>query len=415
MRRVLLTLALSVVLVTSVTGAGEIKPLKIGVLASLTGVYAGGGWLGIEGVKLALEGVNFEIAGRPVQLFIEDSSANPTMVVQKARRLAEREKVQLILGPLSGGEGMALKDYADRIPNVTIIVSAAASEDITMRGIKDNVFRTAMSGSQVMFPFGKYAYEKLGIKRIATLGDDYAFPYSQVGGFLSTYLLAGGECVARIWSPLGTTDFSSFIAQIPTDIDALLVTLGGSAGINFIKQLKEYGLKDKVKILGESILVDPVVLSQTGEDLVGVLAASHYAQDLPYKEFKDFDAEFVERNGLPSSLWAADYYISARVAIAALQEINGNIEDQAAFRAALRKVKMDTPRGPFAFDDNRQSILTTYITQVKEIDGQYRNVPLESFPNQDQFGPFDPDWYQAQPPFGRDTPTLDLLKSAKYR
>jgi len=391
-------------------------PLKIGVLVPQTGAYAGGGWLATEGVKLAFESVNNEIDGRPIQLFIEDSAANPTMAVQKAKRLVEREKVQLILGPLSGGEGMAIKDYAKQIPNVTVIVAGAAAEDITMRGLQPNVFRTSYSGSQVMFPFGEYAFKEMGIKKLAVFSPDYAFTFSQVGGFLSTYIRAGGEVVARIWPPLGTTDFSSFIAQTPKDIDALLVTQGGSDGINFMKQLREFGLRDKVKILGGSIFVDPVVLSQVGDDLVGVMAGSHFAQDLPYKEFKEFDEAYRERSGgTPPSLWAADYFIATKVAIAGLQAVKGKLEDQKAFREALSKVKMDTPRGPFAFDEFRNVVLTAYITEVTKVGKEFRNVVKHSFPNSDQFGPFDPDWYQTQPAFDRTNPSVETLKNAKMR
>lgn len=390
--------------------------LKVGVLAPLTGTFAGGGWLITEGVKLAFENVNNEVAGRPIQLFIEDTGARPDMAIQKTQRLVEREKVQLILGPLSGGEGMAMKEFSDKIPNVTIIVAGSASEDITMRGIKENVFRTSYSGAQVMFPFGKYAYEKLGMRKIAIIASDYAFPHSQVGGFLSTYLLAGGQVTSRIWVPFGgPVDFSSYIAQIPRDIDGLFVGLGGTDAINFVKQFKEFGLLGKIKILGGSIFVDPVVLSQVGADLVGVHSGSHYAQELPYPEFKSFDEAFMARNKLPSSLWAADYFVATQVAIEALKAVGGKIEDQKAFREALSKVKLNTPRGPFEFDKYNNVVLTSYITEVRKVGDQYRNIVIESFPKQDQFGPFDPTWYQAQPPFGRDTPTLELLQKAVFK
>ncbi|TVQ39475.1 MAG: hypothetical protein EA384_06375 [Spirochaetaceae bacterium] len=396
--------------------APEGDVLKVGVLAPLTGVFAGGGWLIVEGVKLAFEGVDYQVGGRPVQLFIEDTGARPEMAIQKTQRLVEREGVQLIIGPLSGGEGMAMKEFADRIPNVTVVVAGAASEDITMRGIKPNVFRTSYSGAQVMFPFGEYAYNELGMRQVAVIASDYAFPHSQVGGFLSTFLLAGGEVPARIWVPFGgPVDFSSYIAQIPRDIDGLFVGLGGTDAINFVQQFKEFGLLGQIPILGGSIFVDPVVLSQVGEDLIGVKAGSHYAQELPYPEFRAFEEAFFARNQMPTSLWAADYFVATQAVIAALEEVGGRIEDQAGFREALRNVELDTPRGPFRFDEFQNVVLTARITEVRKIGDQYRNIVIKNVPDQDQFGPFDPDWYQAQPPFGRDTPTLPMLRQAVFR
>ena len=124
-----------VVLLVALLGAGVLaaEPIRVGVLVPQTGAFAGLGADGVEGVKLAFEEINYEIAGRPVQLFFEDTAADPTLAVQKTQRLVEREKVQLILGPLSGGSGLAVKEFAPRVPDVTIIVAGSASEDITMR------------------------------------------------------------------------------------------------------------------------------------------------------------------------------------------------------------------------------------------------------------------------------------------
>lgn len=399
-------------------GAGlaqRAEPIRVGVLLPMTGVFAAGGADAHEAVRLAFEGIDYEINGRPIQLFFEDSQANPTAAVQRASRLVEREGVQLILGPLSGSAGEAIKEYADRIPHVTVIVAGAAAENITMRGIKDNVFRTTYTGAQVMFPFGKFVHDELGYKRVATLAEDYAFPYSQVGGFVSSFILAGGEVPRRIWVPLGTSDYSSVIPQIPNDVDALLVALGGTDAINFLRQARDFGLLDRMNILGGTIMVDPTVLQAAGDLVEGVYTGSHYAQELPYPEFEAFNSAFRERTGRTASLFGADYYIAAQVAIEALKAVDGRIEDQQAFRNALRAVRINTPRGPFRFDEYQQAVLTVYITQVRFVDGEYKNVVIHTYPDSTQFGPFDPEQYQAQPPFDRTNPTVETIRNMKLR
>ena len=85
---------------------------------------------------MAFEQIGEEICGKKIELYYEDTAADPDLCIQKVSRLVEREGVDIILGPLSGGEGTALKDYADNIPDTTIIVAGAASEDITMRALK---------------------------------------------------------------------------------------------------------------------------------------------------------------------------------------------------------------------------------------------------------------------------------------
>lgn len=393
--------------------AFAVDPIRIGVLVPLTGPFAALGADAVESTKLAFEEIDYKIGKRPIQLFFEDSAGNPALAVQKTQRLIEREKVQLILGPMSGAEALAVKDMADRIPNVTVVVAGAASENVTMRGIKPNVFRTSYTGAQVMFPFGKYVYEKLGYRKVAVLGGDYAFPHTQIGGFAASFMLAGGEITKRFWAPFAATDFSSIIAQIPKDNDALMVVLGGTDAVNFIKQFVEFGLHGKIKLLGGSVFVDPIVLQTSGKFLEDVLSGSHYAQDLPYPEFKRYNDEFVKRVGRNSSLHAADFYIGSKVAIDALGKVKGKIEDQKGFREALLKVKMDTPRGPFEFDKYHNVVLTSYITRVKKNGEDYKNIVIEKYPKVTQFGPFDPDWYQSQPSFDRTNPTPETIKNAK--
>ena len=392
--------------------AAEGDTIKIGVLVLLTGAFVALGVDGMEGTKMAFEQIDYKIGGKTVELFFEDTAADPDLCIQKTSRLVEREGVDIILGPLSGGEAVALKDYAPQIPDTTIIVAGAASEDVTMRGVPDNIFRTAYTGAQTMFTFGDYVYDELGYKKIVTLAEDYDFPFSQVGGFLLNYVRKGGECLDRLWVNVGTTDYSSIIAQIPADADAIYVALGGSDAINFINQFHDYGLD--IPILGGSITIDTTTLaSEAGYLLEGVYAGSHYAQVLPYPEFEQFDADFSERYGRPSSLFAADYYIGAEVAIKALEAMEGDISDTEAFRQAILDVKFDSPRGPFSFDEYHNVIENVYITQVQNIDGELRNVVVETYENQTQFGPYDPEWYQSQPSFDRVNPTIESIMSAE--
>ena len=386
--------------------------IKIGVLVPLTGAFAALGVDGMEATKMAFEQIDYKIGDKTVELFFEDTAADPDLCIQKTSRLVEREGVDIILGPLSGGEAVALKDYAPQIPNTTIIVAGAASEDVTMRGVPDNIFRTAYTGAQTMFTFGDYVYDVLGYKKIVTLAEDYDFPFSQVGGFLLNYIRKGGECLNRLWVNVGTTDYSSIIAQIPADADAIYVALGGSDAVNFINQFHDYGMD--LPILGGSITIDTTILtSEAGHLLEGVYAGSHYAQVLPYPEFTKFDTDFSDRFGRPSSLFAADYYIGSEVAIQALNAVNGDLSDKEAFWDAILAVKFDSPRGPFSFDEYHNVIENVYITQVQNIDGQLRNVVVETYENQTQFGPYDSEWYQSQPSFDRENPTIESIMSAK--
>jgi hypothetical protein len=162
---------------------------------------------GADGIKLAVDEFGGKVAGRPIQIFTEDSAADPDKAIEKTRALVKRDGVQLILGPLSGAEGEAVKKNADEWSNTAIVVAGAAAADITMRGVKPNVWRTSYTGAQPMFPLGEWAF-KNGYKRVAIVAEDYAFPYAQVGGFMLTYCHAGGKVVKKFWIPLGPSGVS---------------------------------------------------------------------------------------------------------------------------------------------------------------------------------------------------------------
>lgn len=391
-------------------------PIKIGVMLPLTGVYASGGEDGMVSVRLAVEAVGGQIAGRPIELIFEDSAADPEKALEALERLVVREGAQLVLGPLSSGAGLAVKENASKYPNTTIIIAGAAADDITLRDIQPNVFRTTYTGSQVMFPFGRFAYEELGYRRIVTLAADYSFPHSQIAGFASGFIAAGGEITNRIWVPLGTSNYASIMPQlIASNADAIFIGLGGTDAINFLNQADTVGLLDRIEIIGGTIMVDPTVLQTAGELVEGVYTGSHFSQALTHDEFVQFDQAFrAATNNRVPSLFAADYYIAAEVALAALEAVNGNIEDQAAYREALKGIEMMTARGPLKFDDYHQVVLTTYITQVQEVDGEYRNVVIYEYPDSSQFGPFDPEWYIAQPSPSRIHPTAEAILNAVY-
>ncbi|MFP4538350.1 MAG: ABC transporter substrate-binding protein [Dichotomicrobium sp.] len=384
--------------------AQDEEPIRIGVMSSLSGAFAQMGEDGIDGVRMALEEVDNEIAGRPVELFIEDSAMDPSTAVEKTRALVNRDGAQLVLGPLSGAAGLAVKNGADEFPDATIIVAGSAAEDITMRGVAPNVFRTSYTGAQPTFPLGDYAYDQ-GYRNVAIVAEDYAFPYAQVGGFMKTFCALGGTVSEKFWVPIGTSDYSSIVAQIPQDIDALFVALGGTDAVNFIKQMDEFGLLDQVDILGGTVTVDGTQLASIGPLMDGVVSGSIMSGQLESEAFKDLDRRFQELRGRPPSLFVENYYRAAKWAILALQDIDGRIEDQEAFREELLQTSFHAPGSFVSFDEYHNVVPDVYLNRVQEVNGQWRNVPIRTYARVSQFWTFDPEEYQAAPAYDSDTPS----------
>src|SRR3546814_11826763 len=89
----------------------------------------------------------------------------------------------------------------------------------------------------------EYVYNEKGYRKLAVLAEDYSFPYTQVFGFLEPFCRLGGEAPleARFWVPIGNKDYSSVIAALPDDVDAIYVALVGPDAVNFLTQYGQPG------------------------------------------------------------------------------------------------------------------------------------------------------------------------------
>ena len=368
------------------------QPVKIGLLATLEGPFAAGGADGMRGAELAVKQRGGVVAGRKIEIIKGSSDAKPDVAVNATRKLVEQDKVDIMVGPLSGGEGIAVKDYSKTQPNITFINGSSGAQAATLVNPSQNFFRFNMEGAQWMVGLGKAALDR-GYKRMMVIAEDYAFPYSQVQGFMSEYCKLGGKVPEKAWVPLGGKDYSSVIAKIPKDVDALLVVLGGADAVNFLTQYENAG-GDK-PIVGGSITVSQDILNYKGkrrDSLVGTLSAGPVADAYDGAEWKAFVADYqktypVSAGGFPSpSLFAYVYYQNMKAALDGLDVVKGDLSGgQAKYREALSKMVLKTPTGDVRLDSNRQAIGTTFVTEVvKDAQGNLFNKVHRKIDNVDQ-------------------------------
>ena len=367
-------------------------PIKIGVLATLEGPFAAGGADGMRGAELAIKQRGGMVAGRKIEMVKASSNANPDVAVNAVRKLVEQDKVDIVVGPLSGGEGIAVKDYSKTQPNMTFINGGSGAQATTLVNPSPNFFRFNTEGAQWMVGLGKAAIDK-GYKRVMVIAEDYAFPYSQVQGFMAEYCKLGGNVPVKAWVPLGGKDYSSVIARIPNNVDALLVVLGGSDAVNFLNQYEAAG--GYKPMMGGSITVSQDVLNYRGkrrDSLVGTMSAGPYADSFDGADWKAFVADYrknfpVSAGGYPSpSLFALVYYTNMKAALDGLEAVKGDLSGgQAKYREALSKLELKMPTGTVRLDANRQAIGTTFVTEVvKDAKGDLTTRVLRKVDNVDQ-------------------------------
>lgn len=393
-KRVLMRSVLGAAALVAVCGGAFAQgaPIKIGLLATLEGPFAAGGADGMRGAELALIQRGGMAGGRKVEILKASSNANPDVAVNSTRKLVEQDKVDIMVGPLSGGEGIAVKDYSKTQPGVTFINGGSGAQATTLVNPSPNFFRFNTEGAQWMVGLGKAAMDK-GYKRVMVIAEDYAFPYSQVQGFMAEFCRLGGKVPVKAWVPLGGKDYASTIARIPKDVDALLVVLGGADAVNFLNQYEAAG-GDK-PMMGGSITVSQDVLNYRGkrrDSLVGTIAAGPLADTFDGAEWKAFVADYqknfpVSKGGFPSpSLFALVYYLNMKAALDGLDAVKGDLSGgQLKYREALSKLVLKGPTGDVKLDGNRQAIGTTFVTEVvKDSKGELSTRVLRKVDNVEQ-------------------------------
>lgn len=354
--------------------------IKIGLLAPQEGVFTEPGTDGIRGFELALNKYGGEVAGKKIEWVLGPTDATPDTALRQARRLIEQEGVDFILGPLSGSEGVALRDYAKTIPDSTIINAASGALETTYVDPAPNFFRFHPDGAQWGYGLGSYVVNEKGWTSVATIAADYSFGYTNFLGFAVDFCKAGGEIVERFWLPLGSGDFASIIAALPQDVDAIYLGVGGTDAINFLNQYEQAG--GDTNIIGGTIMVDQTVLSARGrakEALIGTPSSGAQADDWDDPAWQAYVQDYQETfpDGFPSpSLFATNYYGATIATLMALEAIDGELDDDHAnFHAALSEVEFDAPNGHIKLDDNRQAIGSIFVTEVVEAeDGSLHNT-----------------------------------------
>jgi branched-chain amino acid transport system substrate-binding protein len=161
--------------------SAQLIPFKIGLLTVKTGPLAQGGIQMEQGITLFLKEKNYTLAGRKVELLSADTGGNPAGAKTKAQELIERDRVDVVLGPLAAFELLAITDYVQQTK--TPILADAAAEDITQRKPNPYLIRTTQSSGQCAHVLAHFAATELKLRRMATISEDFAFGHEQCGAF----------------------------------------------------------------------------------------------------------------------------------------------------------------------------------------------------------------------------------------
>src|SRR5215218_3909249 len=392
--------------------------IEIGVLTTCGGPFATFEAQSLSGAKYALieqaggkadgtepqdQVTGAKVADTPLAISYGCSAATPDKAVAEARRLVENVGVQILLGPLSGDEGVAVAEYAKSQPDVTFVNGTSGAQSTTLQVKAPNFFRFGGDGAQWMAGLGSYAYNEKGWRKVAILGEDYSYPYTQAAGFVSEFTSLGGEVTARSWVPLTQTDWSSPVAQLPRDVDGVLLLTGGTNTVAAEKAFIQIGQDPGDFLLGGAVVMDPTSFT-VGDQLDGLVGATPVpvgSDDQAWQEYLDgFGKEFPDVDA--QSLFTALYYDGMQAILEALDQVGGKLDDPEAFQKALGSLEPELPRGKVTLDENRNAVQPTYVVQITSDGGELGFKLLSTIEDVDQtfgglFGPDSPDPSRDEP------------------
>jgi branched-chain amino acid transport system substrate-binding protein len=384
-------------------------PIKLGFLTVKTGPLASGGLQMEQGLLTFLKDRKNMLAGRPVELTTADTTGNPAVCRTKMQELVERANVSCVLGPLAAFEALAIDDYirSSRTPTLAV----AGAEDLTQRKANPWFTRPGSTSAQASHPMADYAAKELKYKRVATIADDFAYGHENVGGFHRAFEDLGGKVVQKLWTPLNAPDYGTYIAQLKPNLDALFTAHAGSNGLKIIRQLAEYGLKGKLKVIGSYTPIDESLLQQIGEDGLGAYSSNWYSAELEFPENKKF-VDLMRRDyKVDPGVYAASTYLFGEVIEAAAKAVGGKVEDKENFQKAIRAAKLqNSVRGPMQFDELGNVVGNFYIRRVEKKGGKYVNAVVKTYPNVSQFWTYKKDEFLKGPVYSRDFPPAKNLE-----
>jgi branched-chain amino acid transport system substrate-binding protein len=366
------------------------------------------------------------VNGTPIELVgIGCGDDTPDTILGEVRQLVEQEDANVVIGPLSGDEGIAVAEYAAANPDVTFLSGIAGSQEPTLEVQAPNYFRFHGDGAIWNAGMGDILHNQEGWDTVAVIADDYSFGHTSAAGFIADFCGVGGDVTTRVFPPLGTTDYSSFVQQLPNpdEVDGYFWVVGGTG----TQAALEAFVNAKGDLTGEqhagNLFFNPGLASALGTDIAGAYVGGFAVLpgDVRTPEIEEYLASADEawdtlatgltggEPGPPSTGAGFGFmygYYSAGVALVQALEETGGDPSAEPLQAALADLTLELPYGDIRLDENRSGIVDVGLSRLVENDeGEIVQEAVAIIPEVDQTfgGTFSTD----TPPPSRDFPPCE--------
>jgi branched-chain amino acid transport system substrate-binding protein len=342
------------------------KSIKIGFVNTFSGPNALIGAEMRNAFELALDHLGRKIGGLPVEVIYEDDQQKPEAGKQKTEKLIQSDHVDFITGYI--WSNVLLASIKPAVDSRTILISANAGPSLLAgERCSPYFFSTSWQNDQTPAAVGRYMNEK-GVKNVYLVGPNYAAGRDMLAGAKGTFTgKVVGEDYTRWPDQL---DFSAELSKIrAAKPDAVFVFYPGAAGVQFLNQYVQAGLKNQVPLY-TAFTVDETTLPRQGDNALGIPGAQQWVNDLPNDANKRFVADYKAKYKTSPSYYGAQAYDAAMLASSGVAAVGGDVSRKEDMIKAMEKAGFTSVRGGFRFGNNHFPIQNFYLQDVvKAADG----------------------------------------------
>jgi branched-chain amino acid transport system substrate-binding protein len=323
-------------------------PVSVGYALPFEGTYGTLGESIVNGFELRVEQLG-GLGGREVEFHRESTGADPEQGVVGTRRLLADADVDFVIGPVSSAVAAEMAPVIDEVGSAIWLNPNATNDRLVKDCMTKYHFRTCGSIWHYSAAMGPWAYQNIGGRAVITYAD-YAAGQQYVENFVSEYRSVGGTVVDQLPVSLGTDDFSPALSRLAEiDADAIYTFLAGGDAINYIKQLHEAGVTERIRQLGAGFLVSADTLPAQGGAALGTISILNYTPWKQNQRNREFVASYHDRYDTLPNTYACDGYDCATVVDQALDAADMNTD---ALIGAIEGMRVDSPRGFLELDAN---------------------------------------------------------------
>lgn len=343
---------------------GDTAKVRIGILLPYSGTYAMLGNSITDALKLRIEQEGGKLGGREVEFVQVDSQMSVPNAPQNTKKLADKEKVDFLVGPVHSGIAAVMAKLLGPRNSPIMIVPNAGSNAVTGPLCAPNIFRTSFSNWQPAYPGGKVMADD-GHKTAVTIAWKYAAGRQMMDAGAESFEKAGGKIIKDIEVPFPDVEFQAHLSEIASlKPDAVFSFFSGGGAVKFVKDYHGAGLKDSIPLYGPGFLTEGVSKAQ-GEAAEGIRTTLHYAADLENEGNKAFRAAYEKATGKAPNVFSVQGFDTGSLLVKAMTAVNGDTGATAELIKAMEGAEFpDSPRGSWKMSKAHNPIQDIYLREV---------------------------------------------------